>query len=130
MKSTIRVKHDFSRNEEYLQLRLDGLNEEDPDLKDEHLAHFVQTANGSLMYITYEDGGNGLPQIRVLTPYRTPEELMQFIIGNFETFARQYFQETELTPVDAFFSALKVKVMLKAEVKIPAKQSPHVPETI
>lgn len=123
MKSKLFVEYDFDRNEPYLQLTVDGTSPKDPserpDLRDVALKNFTETASGSLMYLTYS--GTTLdpyqPQIRVLTPYKTPESIMQLIIANFELFAKQWFQEKEMEHVDSFFSALRVKCSLKASVK-------------
>jgi len=113
MKSTIRVKHDFNNNEPYLQIRLDGINEDDADLKDEHLNQLIEMSKESLLYIYFGGAGSGLPQIRPLTHYSTTEECMQRVINAFEDFSNKYFQDTERHLVDGFFSALKVKCHLK-----------------
>lgn len=129
MKSTIRVKHDYDLNEPYLQLRLEGYNEDDADGRDENLKNFVETANNSLLYIFYGGAGSGLPQIRVLNRDKTPEELVQLVIQNFETFAHKFFQLEELQYCDSFFQALKVKASLKSSIKRPSVHpGPHSPE--
>lgn len=129
MKSTIRVKHDYDLNEPYLQLRLEGYNDDDADGRDENLKNFVETANNSLLYIFYGGAGNGLPQIRVLNRDKTPEDLVQLVIQNFETFAHKFFQPEELQHCDSFFQALKTKASLKTVIKRPGiHPGPHIPE--
>lgn len=117
MKSKIRVEYDFDRIEPYLQLRIEGHDEDGGELADKTLKNMVEVANGSLMYIIYQDAGNCLPQIRVLNPARTPESELQFVIEKFEMFALQFFQETEIDNANSFFRALRAKVMVNAQVK-------------
>ncbi len=112
MKSTIRVKHDFTHNEPYLQVWLDKVNE-DEDMRDEHLNHLFQLARFGLLYTYWNDGEEPIVQVRPLTHESTTEECMHSVILGFESFARPYFQDTEMDKVDAFFSALRTKVMLK-----------------
>lgn len=119
MKSTIRVKHDFNRNEAYLQVRIDGVNEEDGDMKDEHLAHFVQRSNGSLMYTQYDGGGEYLPQIRILDSRTTPNDLLEYIADSFAYFAKQYYNEGEWHLADTFFTDLKERMKRQVNTEIP-----------
>lgn len=130
MKSTIRVKHDFDLNEPYLQLRLEGYDEDDADGRDENLKKFIDTANNSLLYVYYGGSGIGLPQLRVLNRDKTPEELIQVVIQNFEAFAHRFFQDEELQHCDSFFNALKIKASIKSPVKRPdIHPGPHIPDT-
>lgn len=84
MKSKILVDYDFDANETFLQLRLDGWNEDGGELPDKHLKNFVEQANavGGLI-IDYRGAGNALPQIRVgLSPAQDEkvEKIYQYIL--------------------------------------------------
>jgi len=68
MKSTIRIKQDFDKNEPFIQLKLDtGNTEQDVDLVDSVLIHFVELANHRGLELTYPNGNsdNRIVQIRL-----------------------------------------------------------------
>lgn len=68
MKSTIRIKQDFDRNEPFIQLKLDTANpDQDVDLADSVLIHFVQLASNRGLELTYPEGNsdNKIVQIRL-----------------------------------------------------------------
>lgn len=59
MKSTIRIKQDFDRNEPFIQLKLDTANpDQDVDLVDSVLIHFVELASNRGLELTYPDRNN------------------------------------------------------------------------
>lgn len=75
MKSTIRIKQDWEKNEPYIQLKLDMENpNEEVDLADSALIHFVQRANKLGLELVYQNGNedNRSPQIRL----KEPEDLL------------------------------------------------------
>lgn len=68
MKSTIRIKQDWEKNEPYIQLKLDTANpNEEVDLADSALIHFVQRANNLGLELVYQNSNedNRSPQIRL-----------------------------------------------------------------
>jgi hypothetical protein len=77
MKSKIMVDYDFDKKETFLQLRLEGFDEDGGDLPDKHLKNFIEEANAAgSMSVQYFGAGNGLPQIRV-KPKLTEEEYLE-----------------------------------------------------
>lgn len=71
MKSTIRIKQDWGKQEPFIQLKLDVSNpNEEVDLADSTLIHFVQQANIRGIDLVFPKGNNdnSMPQIRLKTP--------------------------------------------------------------
>lgn len=66
MKSKIMVEFDLEKNEPYLQIRIDGENEDGGVLADKFLKNFFDRAEsrGGLT-VDYKGAGTGLPQIRL-----------------------------------------------------------------
>lgn len=67
MKSTIRVEYDFDEKSPYLQMRLEGHDEENGDFKDKLMQNFIEESNQEYneLSIEYRGAGNYLPQIRI-----------------------------------------------------------------
>lgn len=66
MKSTIRVEYDFDEKSPYLQMRLEGHDEENGDFKDKLLQNFIEESNCANLKLEYRGGGNYVPQIRII----------------------------------------------------------------
>lgn len=67
MKSTTRVEYDFDEKSPYLQLRLEGHDEENGDFKDKLMQNFIEESNQEYneLSLEYRGAGNYLPQIRI-----------------------------------------------------------------
>jgi len=97
MKSTIRVKQDWDKNEPYIQLKLDTANpNEEVDLADSTLIHFVQQANIRGIELNYTNGNteNSMPQIRLKNP-TSFEEVKDFYLKQLDIFAKAHFKAND-----------------------------------
>ncbi|HVW99694.1 MAG TPA: hypothetical protein VHA52_04510 [Candidatus Babeliaceae bacterium] len=113
MKSTIRVEFDFTNGQPYLQAKVDTQSD---DLRDKALQNFIERVSISdqTIFAFFENvERDGLSTVNIIASNNAPEWAVNQRVDNMKSWSRQFFQESEMEPFEAFFDALSKKASLK-----------------
>lgn len=115
MNSKIRVEFDFDNNVPYLQIRLEGHDQDGGELADKTLKNFIERANhAGGMTVQYFGAGSGLPQIRPgISPLidntdrlRQAEELLGYAV---QIFDKQGMSDNTISAIKNFLGKPSIR---------------------
>lgn len=88
MESKIHVKHDFDKNQTYIQIYCEKDMEKSADLRDMAFYNFLERANNTPLVLTFPKNAidNKTPQIKLVSP-DCEVGLKTALLGTFENFA-------------------------------------------
>ncbi len=106
------MEFDFAQGQPFLQARVDHNSD---DLRDKALQNFIErlSISDQTIYATYVDTSDGLNTVNIICSPNPPEWAVNQRVDNMKSWAKQFFQESEMKPFEAFFDALGKKASLK-----------------